>query len=123
MDLAYDGSPIYVGGLQYARGVGMHAPCEVSWAVPEGAASFQAIVGLQPSARGCPDAAVRFELQDEKERRIYRSPTVNLASPRLAIAVSVSNVRILTLVVTEGGNGPDCDHSSWADAAFVLTPH
>lgn len=123
MDASYDGSPIYVGGLQYAWGVGMHAPCEVSWAVPEDAAAFQAVVGLQPSARACPDAAVRFELQDEKERRIYRSPIVNLASPSLSIAVSVSDVKSLTLVVTEGGNGRDCDHASWAEAAFVLTPH
>ena len=122
MDASFDGSPIYVGALQYTRGVGMHAPCEVSWAVPDGAATFQAVVGLQPSARGCPDAAVRFELQDETERRIYRSPIVTLASPHLAIAVSVSGVKTLTLVATEGGNGRDCDHASWAEAAFVLTP-
>lgn len=120
MDAAWDGSAISLGATRYARGIGMHAPCAVSWAVPEGAATFQAVVGLQPSARGCKDAAVRFELSDEKDRRIYLSPIVDLASPGLEVAVSVSGVKVLTLVVTEGGNGRDCDHASWADAAFVM---
>lgn len=122
MDTAWDGSPISLGGVVFAKGVGMHAPCEVSWAVPEGAASFQAVVGLQPSARACPDAAVRFELLDEKQGRIYRSPIVDLTSPRILVAVPVAGMRILTLVASEGGNGRDCDHASWADAAFVLGP-
>lgn len=120
MDSAWDGSPISLGATLYERGVGMHAPCAVSWTVPEGAESFQAVVGLQPSARGCKDTAVRFELHDEEDRRIYRSPIVDLASPSLAIVVPVSGVKTLTLVVTEGGNGRDCDHASWAEAAFVM---
>ena len=36
------------------------------------------------------------------------------------VRVPVDDTRQVTLVVTEGGNGRDCDHANWADAGFTM---
>ncbi len=116
----YNGEPIVMGGVRYERGLGTHAWCRMTYAVPPGATSFQAIVGLSDSVKDCPAAAVTFEVRDEHDRLLSTTAQVDPTTPPQAFEVDVSRVTAITLVTTEGGNGRDCDHANWAVPAFLV---
>jgi hypothetical protein len=122
VDRSWDGAPIVMGGVTYPNGLGMHAAARATYAVPAGATAFQAIIGLADSARGCADARVTFEVRDQQDRLLFDSGPVDTATPPRPILVPLQGVSAMTLVVTEGGNGRDCDHGIWASAAFLMQP-
>jgi hypothetical protein len=119
VDRNWDGGPIRMGGITYEHGLGTHAWCRMTYAVPAGATAFQAIVGLSDSVRGCEKAGVTFEIHDD-HGTLYDSGLVEATTPPQAVDVKLGDTRTITLVVTEGGNGPDCDHALWALPAFLL---
>jgi 4-amino-4-deoxy-L-arabinose transferase-like glycosyltransferase len=117
---SWNGGPIRMGGVTYEYGLGTHAWCHMTYAVPAGATAFQAIIGLSDGIRWCEKAAVTFEVRDENDKPLYDSGLVDTTTPPQAIYVKLGDTRAITLVVTEGGNGPDCDHALWALPAFLL---
>lgn len=120
VDRNWDGGPIRMGGVTYEHGLGTHAWCRVTYSVPAGATAFQAIVGLSDGVRECEKAAVTFEIHDDQDRVLYDSGLVDRTTPPQAVYVKLAATRTVNLVVTEGGNGPDCDHALWALPAFLL---
>ena len=120
LDQAWAGGPIRLAGVPYLHGIGMHAWCRMSFAVPEGAVSFRSLVGIDDSARGCDRALVMVSVLTDDDVGLYESELLDLSTPPLQVAVSVEGRHRLTLVVGEGGNGRDCDHVSWAEPVFVM---
>jgi hypothetical protein len=120
VDRNWNGGPIQMGGVTYEHGLGTHAWCRMTYAVPARATAFEAIVGLSDGIRWCEKAAVTFEVLDEHGKPLYDSGIVDTRTPPQAVSVKLGNTRAITLVVTEGGNGPDCDHALWALPAFLL---
>lgn len=120
IDRAWDGSPIVMGGVHYQHGLGTHAWCRVRYSVPPNAVSFQAIIGLSDDTRECPVATgVTFEVRDDQDRLLFDSGFVDAATAPRPVQVDVHDTAAITLVVTDGGNGRDCDHANWASAAFL----
>ena len=120
IDREFDNPPIVLGGVRYERGIGMHAWCKMTFAVPPRAIELQAIVGIADSMRPCPRAAVTFEVRDTKGALLFDSGLVDGNTPPLPIHVDVRGQKSVTLAVTDGGNGIDCDHADWALTSFVL---
>jgi len=120
VDANWDGGPIRMGGVTYEHGLGTHAWCRMTYAVPGGATAFQTIVGLADEARTCEKAAVTFEIHGDDDKLLYDSGVVDTATPPQAVYIRLAGTRTITLVVTEGGNGPDCDHALWALPAFLM---
>ncbi len=120
VDANWDGGPIRMGGVTYEHGLGTHAWCRMTYAVPGGATAFQTIVGLADEARTCEKGAVTFEIRGDDETLLYDSGLVDRATPPQAVYVRLAGTRTITLVVTEGGNGPDCDHALWALPSFLM---
>jgi NPCBM/NEW2 domain-containing protein len=120
VDRNWNGDPIRMGGVTYEHGLGTHAWCRMTYAVPAGAVGFQAIVGLSDGIRSCATAAVTFEVRDESDKVLYDSGLVDATTPPQGVYAKLGETREITLVVTEGGNGPDCDHALWAMPAFLL---
>ena len=119
-DRTWDGLPIRLNGVVYSRGIGMHAWCQSTYSVPEGAQFFRSIIGISDGIKSCKKTAVTFELLDQEGRVLYGSGLVDHKTLAKSIQIDVSNVEKLTLKVTEGGNGRDCDHANWAMAAFIM---
>ena len=117
------GSAIVMDGVTYKHGIGMHAWCELTYRVPEGAAAFEAVIGYCDGIRTRqPDVLASFEVLEENENRLFHSgPFAASTTPR-HVRVSLEGVREITLVVTEGGDGRNHDHVNWAEAAFLMTP-
>jgi 4-amino-4-deoxy-L-arabinose transferase-like glycosyltransferase len=120
VDRTWDNSPLRMGGIEYAHGIGMHSISRVTYPVPANATAFQAIVGLSDGVRDCPVTGVTFEVRDNKDQVLYDSEFVDSSVPPQAVDVQLHDTKTITLVVTDGGNGPNCDHADWALAAFML---
>lgn len=120
LNRAWNGPPISLGGVQYERGIGMHAPTRMEFEVPEGAVQLQAIVGLADTIGDCPKAAVTFEVRNERDELLYGSGLVDPATPPKPIRVDLRGARTIALVLTDAGNGIDCDHGNWAEPSFLL---
>jgi 4-amino-4-deoxy-L-arabinose transferase-like glycosyltransferase len=116
---AWDDLPLVIGGVQYTNGIGMHAPCAMSFAVPAGIEGFSALVGISEEVRMCTMADVVFELRDQNGRVLYDSGVVTASDPPRRIKIGLAGVTTLTLAAGEGRNGRDCDHADWVNAAFL----
>jgi len=117
-DRAWGGDDIVMRGVRYPRGIGVHAWTRLTYDVPDGATTFQSVVGLSDDV--CDEAAVAFEVYDEQGRQLYASGVIDPTTGPRFVRVPVTGVAAVTLVVTEGENGRDCDHANWARAAFLL---
>ncbi|MBI4915713.1 MAG: NPCBM/NEW2 domain-containing protein [Acidobacteria bacterium] len=119
MDRSFNGDPLVLDGIRYEHGIGMHAPCALSWRVPAGATGLHAVVGVAEQARGCGRGDVVFEVYDQAGRPLYSSGILTSADGARPLDVPLRGVDAVTLAVLEGRRGRDCDHADWADAAFV----
>ncbi len=116
----WSGGKLMLGGVEYTEGIGTHAWCRMTYQVPDTAIAFQALVGLDDDARACSVALVSFELQDERGQVLFDTGLIGPATPPEVMYVPLAGPRSVTLVVTEGGNGRDCDHADWVEPAFLL---
>jgi len=119
MDRSFNGDPLVLDGIRYERGIGVHAPCALSWRVPAGATALRAVVGVAEQARGCGRGDVVFEVYDQAGRPLFSSGLLTSADGARSLDVPLRGVDAVTLAVLEGRRGRDCDHADWADAAFV----
>lgn len=120
IDKSWNGAPITMRGVEYARGIGVHAWAELTYPVPPNATELQAIVGLTDGARDCPRASVRFEIQNDTGAVIYDSGKIDTFTPPKLATASVAGLKAVTLKVTDAGDGIDCDHANWAEPSFLL---
>jgi hypothetical protein len=116
----WDNSPLRLGSIEYANGIGMHAWCRVTYPVPSNATAFQAIIGISDAIRDCGRSSVTFEVRDDQDRLLYDSGLVDNTTAPQPVDVELRDTRTITLVVTDAGDGISCDHADWALAAFML---
>jgi alpha-galactosidase len=110
-----DGRPLSLNGQIYARGLGVHAPFEASYALQGRCARLSAVLGVDDEAGT--HGAVAFQVWGD-DRLLYESGPLNGDAPPLPIDIDIGGVQILRLVVTDGGDWTDYDHADWADATL-----
>lgn len=111
-----DGGPLSIGGVSYAKGIGAHAPSDVSVYLGRGCERFAAKIGLDDETRE--PGSVVFQLFGD-DKPLYDSGVVKGKGPVVPIDVDVTGVRMLSLRVTDGGDGRNFDHADWAEAALT----
>lgn len=111
-----DGGPLSIGGVSYAKGIGAHAPSDVSVYLGRGCERFAAKIGLDDETRE--PGSVVFQLFGD-DKPLYDSGVVKGKGPAVPIDVDVTGVRMLSLRVTDGGDGRNFDHADWAEAALT----
>jgi lysophospholipase L1-like esterase len=111
-DQGVEGKAISVGGKQFERGLGVHSDSRISFALNGQFTAFHVVPGPDDAHKGLLEMSI---LIDGKE--VFASGKVSssrfVAKP---ITIPVTGAKELTLVVTDGGDGPGGDHASWADA-------
>jgi hypothetical protein len=111
-----DGGMIAVGGVTYARGLGMHAPSEVRVDLGGRFSAFRAVVGLDEEALGV--GTVTFQVWADG-RQLFDSGRMTSGTPAWPVDIDVSGCRELRLVIGDAGDGNWHDHADWAAARLV----
>ncbi|MER6380492.1 NPCBM/NEW2 domain-containing protein [Streptomyces sp. NPDC001250] len=110
---AGDGRPITIGGTVYAKGLGVHAPSDVSFYTGKACRKVTADVGVddEKGTKG----TVAFEIWADGTK-VASTGVLTNAMPAQPLTADVTGAQVVRLVVTDGGDGNDSDHADWADA-------
>ncbi|MBP2334038.1 alpha-galactosidase [Saccharothrix coeruleofusca] len=113
---AGDGGPITIGGVTYAKGLGVHAHSRVEYFTGGRCSAFRAEVGVDDEK--ATDGSVSFEVWADG-RKAADSGVLTTADPAEELAADITGATTVRLVVTDGGNGVNSDHADWADASIT----
>ncbi|MFI5685358.1 NPCBM/NEW2 domain-containing protein [Streptomyces sp. NPDC051636] len=110
---AGDGHPITLGGVVYAKGLGVHAESSVEYYTGGACRTVTADVGVddEKEAKG----TVAFEVWADGAK-VASTGVRTGAMPAQPLTADVTGAPVVRLVVTDGGDGIDSDHGDWADA-------
>ncbi|MDD2598730.1 MAG: NPCBM/NEW2 domain-containing protein [Kiritimatiellae bacterium] len=111
-----EGKAISVGDKRYERGLGVHAPSQISFSLKGKFAVFHVVPGPDDAHNGLLEMKI---LVDGKE--VFATGKVSSREFNAKdVMIPVTGANELTLVVMDGGNGKGGDHASWADAYLRL---
>ncbi|MFE2559426.1 endo-alpha-N-acetylgalactosaminidase family protein [Streptomyces sp. NPDC059352] len=110
-----DGSPLRIGGVTYAKGLGSHAPAKVRYYLGGRCTSLTAEVGVDDAqtSRG----TVRFSVLADGTEKV-KSPVLGAADTAWPLTADVTGASYVELVVDDGGDGNGNDHADWGNARF-----
>ncbi|HOQ85340.1 MAG TPA: NPCBM/NEW2 domain-containing protein [Phycisphaerae bacterium] len=111
--------PLIVNGREYARGLGHHAAGEIIVDLAGEFRRFEALIGVQTQPGG--HGSVEFKVFTDDELR-FESGLMRQDAPARSISIDVSGAQELRLVVTDGGDGIECDCANWLEARLVPDP-
>jgi len=118
-DQAVTQVPLSIGGIPFSRGLGSHAPGEITYALDGRYEVFVASLGIDDNAKA--PGSVGFQVWADDDC-LYDSGVLRSGAGPAEVAVSVAGARRLRLVMTEGGDGRNCDHADWGAARLLKAP-
>lgn len=113
-------TPLRIGTVDFAHGLGTHAESRVRVTLPRPAKTFSARVGVDHNydtqgRRG----SVEFSVAVGGQTRA-RTPVLRGGQAPVELTVELAGADELVLRVTNGGDGYEYDQSDWADARVTL---
>ncbi|MBL8878797.1 MAG: NPCBM/NEW2 domain-containing protein [Phycisphaerales bacterium] len=117
-DRTVDGHPMKMRGKSYAGGLGTHAPSTLIFNVPDGAAWFEAVVGIDDETTGQGSVVASVALDG---RELYESPVLKGNMEPVVLRLPVHDGKQLVLRASATRDGQRFDHVNWADARFVIS--
>ncbi len=117
-DGSVTGRALRLGGSTYDKGLGLHPRSRLTFAVPLGSRTFEALVGLddRTGRRGRARVAV---LLDGKPADVGRAGDLGADDKPLRVRLDVSRAKELTLVVDFGRFGDVQADVDWVDARYI----
>jgi hypothetical protein len=113
-DNGIEQSNISLFNKEYIRGIATHANSQIVYRLNSGYTAFHAFIGVD-SGQVCTNGSVVFHVYTNGEN-IFTSPIMVVSSQPIELNLPVQGKNVLTLEVTDAGDGITCDHASWADA-------
>jgi alpha-galactosidase len=110
---ARDGRPISVGGVPYAKGLGVHAPSSVLYYLAGRCTGLTVDVGVDDEKRGNLAGSVTFEIWADSTK-VADSGVVTWQDAAKTLTADLTGAAFVQLVVTDGGDGNNSDHADWA---------
>ena len=115
---ANDGGIISLGGVTYAKGIGVHADSQLRWQLNGQCSAFSAVIGVDDEVGA--NGSVIFQVYVDGALR-YMSPVMTGSTAAQSIQVDISGGNELALFVHYGGDGYAFDHADWANARVVCS--
>lgn len=107
--------PMKLSGTEYKIGLGTHAHSEIVYDLNKKFSSFSSVVGVDDAQENA--GSVQFHVYGDG-KLLYETGilkgTKDNSQRTEKIDVNVKDVSELKLVVTDGGDGINCDHADWA---------
>lgn len=114
---AGDGRTITIGGVQYPKGVGMHATGALSVDLAANCTGFAAFVGLDDEVTSG-IGTTRFQVLGDGAL-LAETPVLTGDDAPFELTADVTGVEVLRLVADEATNGKNYDHADWGDAKLT----
>jgi nicotinamidase-related amidase len=126
MDLANGGQPLRLRGKNYAKGIGVHAPCQLIYDLKPEYDRFVALAGIDESMLSVASGSnlamhpsVVFKVFiDGKEMASSPMMRISFDPWRFDVKIPRGSKRI-SIVATNGGDGNREDRAEWVEAGFV----
>lgn len=119
VDRTVDGNDIRLGGEEFARGLGTHAPCTLVYDIPEGQEFFEAVVGVDDETEGRGSVIASVSLDGEL---MYETTILRGRGEPVELRIPVGGATRIELGAEPTEDGQRFDHVSWADARFLRSP-
>ena len=128
-DISYDQSPLQLRGVQYEKGMGVHAPSQLIYKLNPEYRRFVARAGVCESLREW-DLGREIALYPSVTFKVFidgqlmgESPVMNISEEPWRFDITIPDgSRIISLVVTDAGDGNRYDLANWVNAGFVIQP-
>ena len=117
MNRSIRGQPITVDGKSYERGIGVHAPSELVYALRPDYRRFVAVVGVDDERPG--SMAFEVFVDGKCVARTHVLQPKQLWHLDVPLPPGAKRIRLLA---TDGGDGQGNDHGDWIDAGFIAGP-
>jgi alpha-galactosidase len=117
---AGDGKPLTIGGVTFAKGIGAHAPSEITVYTSGRCTTVSAFVGMDDEKLDSPGNAVEFQVWADKTM-VAASGILRDTDPGKPLTAAVPGATFVRLVVTDGGDGTGWDHADWGDAQITCS--
>jgi alpha-glucosidase len=108
-----DGTQLRVAGTGYAKGIGVHAESNVVISLGGTCRTFTAGAGLDDETTE--PGSVVFQVVGDG-RVLKDTGVLRTGTPAVPISVDLTGIRVLSLRVTDGGDGKNFDHGDWVNA-------
>ena len=123
------GQPLRVNRAVQARGMGVHAPCELMYAIEPGYKRFVALAGADENLIDISNGSnlakypsVVFKVFIDG-REAAASPVMRVLSLAWRFDVPIpAGAKLISLAVMDAGDGSREDFADWANAGFVTPP-
>ena len=115
LDRSVQGQTLTIGEREFARGLGTHANSRLVYDLGGRCTRFESWVGVDAEMKDYTNSSVVFQVFGD-DQKLFDSGVMRLATPAKQVNVDVHGVKELALVVTDAGDGINCDHADWADA-------
>ena len=114
---AGDGGTIQINGVDFDKGLGVHAPSDVGFRLNGACRRFTASIGIDDEKDEVDgDGNVVFRVVADGAA-VFQSRPVDFTDDPIPINVDVTNARVVSLVVDPAGSDRS-DHADWANARF-----
>ncbi|MFJ7935552.1 NPCBM/NEW2 domain-containing protein [Sporosarcina sp. NPDC096371] len=106
---------------EFAKGIGTHASSEIVYDL-EGRNYdyFETLVGVDRNIVANNKSSVTFKILADGEE-VYNSGVMNYNTEAKLVRLPVKDVKNLTLIASDSGNGNESDHADFADAKFYIS--
>lgn len=115
---ARDGRMISMGGLKFAKGLGVHSASEVLYELDRKYDDFRVTLGVDDEV-GAGRGSVVFEIWVD-DMLEYTSPVMRGGAAPIYARVDVTGRSLLRLAVQHAGDGFSHDHADWGDAHLIV---
>ena len=111
---ALDQSPLKAAGQIYENGLASHAPGGGRFLLDSKASKVEGEVAMADTGHG----TVSFSIWGDG-RRLWKSDVIRKGQKPLPFSVSLTGVKVVTLVMSDAQDGSAGDHSAWLNVRFA----
>lgn len=112
--------PISLGGITYPHGIGTRSISEFVIDLHGGAVRFESMVGLDDVVKAG-IGSVTFDVWAD-DTLVASSGMIRAGDPAKLLTANLTGVRVLTLLLDDGGDTSNDDEAAWAGAMLYLKP-
>jgi hypothetical protein len=105
-DRNFESGPLRLGGIEYPKGLALHARTEIVYRLPAGYTRFQAVAGIDDAMK--PGGKVRLAVRGDDQ--VLLEIAVAGGDPPKPLDLDVTRVRRLTIVADFGESVGEGDH-------------